>query len=428
MPFITSSSSSSHRGILRIFLACTFLFPSTVTAQNRQFPLRLLPTSTAAAYGAKCLDGSLPGYYYRPASDPASANKWKIHFRGGGWCFDAPSCYSRSFTPTGSSNYFPIDIYNSTDAPYGFMDDNTTNPFGSYNAVFVPYCDGSSWSSSRTDPVIYNNTEIWLRGHNNLLALLNDLTTVGNFLDQATEVVITGTSAGGMTTALFTGYIKSQLRSPNPFVVALMDAGWWWNAENVKGSYAFAAGFQEAYGTNFWNTTDGNTLLPVCAAALPVDQQWNCMLPDYVYNETYTNIDGVFVMQSLYDSAQLGMELQIGCDPFSTCNSAQLQEIQNYRTIFEERILQHQTFYGERDGHFLTACYQHEETCRDRDWYGILITDNTTNIQYSANQTFTAWYTQTKTKVPSTTPTRLIDVVWPNNPSCAPESFHHGGC
>jgi hypothetical protein len=32
---------------------------------------------------AKCLDGSPGGYYYRKASTPAGATKWKFHFMGG---------------------------------------------------------------------------------------------------------------------------------------------------------------------------------------------------------------------------------------------------------------------------------------------------------------------------------------------------------
>ena len=397
-------------------------------SQNYPFTLRLLPNSTATEFGAACLDGSVPGYYYKPAPNPASRNKWKIHFRGGGWCNNPESCYSRVATSGGSSLYYDPNIYNTTNAPFGFMDDNSTNAFGDWTAVWVPYCDGSSWSSRRTDPIVYNNTNIYLRGYNNLLAILSDLEVQGNFLSQATEVIITGTSAGGMTTAIFTQYIKQRLLQSQTFVIALMDAGWWWNALDIHNKTSFGDSFQEAYDTNFWNTTDGNTLLPACVASTPRALQWQCMLPDYIYLDTYKNVDGVFVMQSLYDSAQLGMELGLPCDPFTTCNNSQLQQMQTYRTIFEQRILTGQANYPERDGHFMTACYQHEESCRDRDWYGIEIMDNSTQITYTANQVFTAWYYTLYNNTPTTVPTKLIDGTWPNNPSCASQDFHHGGC
>jgi hypothetical protein len=49
------------------------------------------------------------------------------------------------------------------------------------------------------------------------------------FLSTATEVIISGTSAGGMSTYMHSSFIKSQLQLPHARLVAVPDAGWWWD-------------------------------------------------------------------------------------------------------------------------------------------------------------------------------------------------------
>ena len=41
--------------------------------------------------GARCLDGSSPGYYFRPGAG-ANNGSWLLVFQGGGWCRDAADC------------------------------------------------------------------------------------------------------------------------------------------------------------------------------------------------------------------------------------------------------------------------------------------------------------------------------------------------
>lgn len=73
--------------------------------------------------------------------------------------------------------------------------------------------------------------------------------------------------------------------------------------------------------------------------------------------------------------------------------------------------------FAARDGYFLTSCFQHEESCRARDWYGITIGGQT------ANNTLYNWYTAGV----HANATR-IDVDWPGDSSCAPQGFDHGAC
>ena len=92
--------------------------------------------------GAVCLDGTPPGYYFRP-SQGCGATKWVIHLEGGGWCFDESSCYDRSMTDLGSSKNWRPSL-----SLYGFLsDDSTVNPdFYQWNVAYVKYCDGASFT------------------------------------------------------------------------------------------------------------------------------------------------------------------------------------------------------------------------------------------------------------------------------------------
>ena len=114
---------------------------------------------------ARCLDGSAAGYYLRKAS--GASENYIFFFQGGGWCYDQKcnatyagtiaDCQKRSTGSLGSSKAWR-EIMND---PGGLMSSSAAaNPtFHDWNAVYVPYCDGTSWSGDLDGPV-----EAWARG------------------------------------------------------------------------------------------------------------------------------------------------------------------------------------------------------------------------------------------------------------------------
>ena len=79
-----------------------------------RFFAALLATAALAAAGsapltmleapmARCLDGTLSGFYHQPASDQTVSNKWVIHLQGGGECATQTSCDTALNTALGSS-------------------------------------------------------------------------------------------------------------------------------------------------------------------------------------------------------------------------------------------------------------------------------------------------------------------------------------
>ena len=89
--------------------------------------------------GAVCLDGSPPGYYFRPGKGCGAA-KWIIHLAGGAFCYTKLRCYLLSLTYIGSSKNWPPSA-----TLHGLMsDDSTVNPdFYQWNVAYVMYCDGA---------------------------------------------------------------------------------------------------------------------------------------------------------------------------------------------------------------------------------------------------------------------------------------------
>jgi hypothetical protein len=53
------------------------------------------PKTAPEAPRARCLDGSLPAYSFRPGRG-AGAKKLLIYLQGGGWCTSSAQCYNRS--------------------------------------------------------------------------------------------------------------------------------------------------------------------------------------------------------------------------------------------------------------------------------------------------------------------------------------------
>ena len=72
-----------------------------------------------------------------------------------------------------------------------------------------------------------------------------------------------------------------------------------------------------------------------------------------------------------------------------TCNATSAPTLADFAVFsgnLKRNITAAQARFGSRDGHFLTSCNQHEETCRQRDWWGITIGGRT------MNSTFQTWY------------------------------------
>ena len=157
----------------------------------------------------RCADGSEFRLYTR-ATDP---EKVMLYFQGGGACFSAETCTFEDGT------YLPQVEFDPDEAPEGILDPgNPANPFADWSIVFVPYCTGDVHIGGNVhdygDGLTVNHV-----GFVNATAGLDLL--VDEFPD-ATEVFVTGSSAGGVPSPLFAGLVADEL--PDARVTALADA------------------------------------------------------------------------------------------------------------------------------------------------------------------------------------------------------------
>ena len=269
-------------------------------------------------------------------------------------------------------------------------------------------CDGSSQTSDRTEPVTVGNATLHYRGRALLDAHLFELERRFSFLSTATEVIISGTSAGGLSTYLHSSFIKSQLRAPGARLVAVPDAGWWWETPQYGSSGSiWVETIQRSIVPTMWNATLRGGLA-ACLAAPPRGIPALC----YSQPSAYAYLDvPTFVVQSMADPANFAYCWRPPCslsgNTPGTCTPQEVAAILVYGSNMAGNITAAQAQFGGRDGKFLTSCQQHEETCRSFDWWGITINGAT------MNSTFTAWYLGTPGVA-----TSVVDAPWPSDATC----------
>eukprot|EP01084_Bolivina_argentea_P194448 333627_1 len=179
----------------------------------------IVPLTESAQKGAKCLDGSIPVYYFRDGTG-SNKHKFLIWFEGGAWCHSnngeisiahgLDSCYKRSLTSLGSKNkteWIP-NIININFKGKGYLTDNKQlNPMMyNWNTAILRYCDGSSYSSDLSEPIIITNNngkqiKLYHRGYQILQSFIKHL-YYNKGLNMSTDIIIAGESAGGLSVYL----------------------------------------------------------------------------------------------------------------------------------------------------------------------------------------------------------------------------------
>jgi hypothetical protein len=92
--------------------------------------------------------------------------------------------------------------------------DPAVNPdFAFFNRVVLYYCDGASFSGDKDEPYVYpkTNQTLYFRGARVLDALLDALIQ-DHGLNKATDVLLSGGSAGGLSTYLHADYVGGYLK------------------------------------------------------------------------------------------------------------------------------------------------------------------------------------------------------------------------
>jgi hypothetical protein len=228
----------------------------------------------------------------------------------------------------------------------------------------MPYGDGASFSGYRAKPWPVPNTNgetLTFRGIKNLDATVAWALKHG--LSNATEFVLTGGSAGGLSTFLHSDRVASQIRAVNPKIEKIRSApvvGYFLDHDNYKhtsGVPNMPSWLHENY--TGWmhyiykmqNLTFGNDggLTKACQDIHP-NEPWLCFMSPHMQDIIETPF---FMFNSKYDSWQLANELQTSWSGNKAAQAAVLQYGQDFLVDFKP------VSASTKNGAFITSCICH---------------------------------------------------------------------
>ncbi|MFN7919420.1 MAG: pectin acetylesterase-family hydrolase [Bryobacteraceae bacterium] len=186
------------------------------------------------APGAVCNDGTPAVIYVRSARpgasepDGSSANRWVIHFEGGGGCNTFEDCLERW---CGLGFYTAHQMSSTWEAGSisrgGLLNRNAINRLGDRNLVMLNYCSSDGWRGRRSDAVLRSATDstkavsVHFRGATIVEAAFDALERgVAGLpkLTDATDVLISGDSAGASGVRHHLDRLAARLKAKNSSV------------------------------------------------------------------------------------------------------------------------------------------------------------------------------------------------------------------
>ncbi|ONI29686.1 hypothetical protein PRUPE_1G208600 [Prunus persica] len=255
---------------------------------SRPLMVGLTLINGAAAKGAVCLDGTLPGFHIHRGYG-SGANSWLIQLEGGGWCDTIRNCVYRKKTRRGSSAYMEKQI------PFAGILSNKAgeNPdFYNWNRVKVRYCDGASFGGDSQNEA----AQLYFRGQRIWEAAMADLMSKG--MRYANQALLSGCSAGGVATVLHCDEFRAMFRGTTR-VKCLSDAGLFLDVIDVSGRrtlrnmFRRVVSLQGAYKSLPWSCT--NRLNPTL-----------CFFPQHLIASVKTPL---FLVNAAYDTWQIQASL-----------------------------------------------------------------------------------------------------------------------
>ena len=260
----------------------------------------------AVAEGAVCLDGSPVPLYVRPGSGADAANII-LFFEGGGWAESPADAAARATTALGSSR-FNISTYAARDL---LQSNCTVNPtFCTWSVAYAAYVDGASRSGDAGAPVEVAGPRLYYRGARVLRATLAALLAPAGVgagmpsLAAAPRLLLTGSSAGGLTTYLHADMIADTVRAVNPAVDvrAVPEVGFFIDGASIwQGEHIMTSVFARV--ADYQNVTGGapEQVNAACVAATPASERWKCFMAQYTLPFMRTP---TFVVNSMVDEWQ----------------------------------------------------------------------------------------------------------------------------
>eukprot|EP00026_Physarum_polycephalum_P010167 Phypoly_transcript_10319.p1 GENE.Phypoly_transcript_10319~~Phypoly_transcript_10319.p1 ORF type:complete len:378 (+),score=53.45 Phypoly_transcript_10319:114-1247(+) len=292
---------------------------------------------------ATCNDGT-PAVVYLRSGVGSGANKFVIRLQGGAWCYDEDSCNSRAKDNPYwvSSNLCPPTLLdNQTISGVGHEGILSSTPslnpyFYNWNHVYVWYCSSDSHLGN-----VSKSINGWaFNGKNIIHAVMQTIIKEMN-LAAATDVLLTGDSAGGVGTVNNADFIGSFVNevAPNANYRAFVDCAWFLNIAQYNSDFYFFQNIAKQLLSQFNAVYDAT-----CAEKLG-ENQWMCFHTQYAWTYLSTM---AFYAEFQFDSANLGYD---GAgEPFDSGKEA-------FALSFQKDMLSDQAQVPHL---FSASCYLHE--------------------------------------------------------------------
>jgi len=265
--------------------------------------------------------------------------------------------------------------------------------------LYLPYCDGGGYAGHLDAPAPYNaSMSLFFRGAANLRAALAD--AVARFgIAAPAEVVVTGGSAGGLSTTLHVDLI-GELLGAN-LVAGVPQCGYFpfYDApcvgpEHSTGELCNATGCFRALAA-LMNTT--GALSPACVAAQPggAADAWRC----FMASEATPHVAApLFIWQSKFDHFDLEAMLSADCafeqaytPPWSAapvCSPNNSAAIGSFGSLLMQQLQPVVAARGPARALYLTSCVLH-----GMDYNFLTVGDTITGeLGTTPNVAFNLWY------------------------------------
>jgi hypothetical protein len=310
---------------------------------------------------AKCIDGSAPSVYFHQGTEK---NKFLIYFIGGGYCMGnsisevLESCYKRSKTDFGSSKNLP-DTYQGQ----GYLStDPEANKFASWTKVIVNYCDGAFHASATKTPYRYKDAELYFHGADITRSHFKWLMLNYDFAS-AEKVLLTGSSAGGSASWLWSTYVNSLLTNPMALSV-VADSTTMMNVPTVSGDFKLLTQTENLFKIT---NVDEKTPLTTCNR-FKAGEEYKCISLEFAWTSLTARI---LLISSQYDSWFIYNGTEINCvidgkegKTLANCSSSEIANIENNR----KALLNFFGLFGQlsRNSIWAISCSNHMYTQYDK--------------------------------------------------------------
>mmetsp|Transcript_28054 Transcript_28054/g.39956 ORF Transcript_28054/g.39956 Transcript_28054/m.39956 type:complete len:496 (+) Transcript_28054:21-1508(+) len=361
--------------------------------------LVLLKNSNTSLDIPRCLDGSSPAYYIRRGFEDGE-KKWVIHFEGGGWCYDLEACYLRSQTILGSSKKYSKCVGSNT-LKFYMSHLKKENPLmHNWNTVLVKYCDASSYAGNAVN--IFEGNTLYFKGQLNRDATIHHLLHSSG-MNSASQVVLSGCSAGGLGVYLGIDQMASIVKAANPntIVRGLSDSGFFLphssnqlarvthlpfgrDEASVNGKINYAQAMRTVF--QFANMTAGTH--PECLKHAKNTKRAadDCVFAEHVARFIQTP---TFALQPQYDQWQI---IHVIGKNYSN------EEVNEFGAKIVSKLKSQLLESSSLHGAFVDSCGHHCTSCSDKGenvWHGDHIQstlDYHQNKKYTAAEAFSSWY------------------------------------